>query len=88
MIDGIGGRMPPVMASLPATTAPVAAPAQVKPASPDLSALAAATRQMGAAPPVDTAKVDRIKNAIAMGTYTVNPEAVAERMIATDLRRG
>ena len=86
MIDGLGGRLPPVMARTAATTAPVAAPARIKPAGPGLSALAAAARTMAAAPPVDTAKVDRIRNSIATGVYTVDPDIIAERMIATDVR--
>lgn len=92
MIDGLGGRLPPVAARAAAgsaaTTRAVDAVAPVKPRGPDLSALAVAAREMASAPPVDAAKVDRIKNAIAVGNYKVEPDAVAERMIATDLRRG
>lgn len=86
MIDGLGGRLPPIAVRPAATTAPIAEAARVKPARPDLSALATTVRDMAAAPPVDSAKVASIKNAIATGTYTISPTAVAERMIATDLR--
>lgn len=85
MIDGFGGRLPLLMARTAAITAPVAAPPRIKPASPDLSALATAARSMAAAPPVDTAKVDRIRNSIATGVYTVDPDVIAERIIATDV---
>jgi negative regulator of flagellin synthesis FlgM len=85
MIDGLGGRLPPIAARPAATMNPVAATAKVKPAAPDISALATAVRDMASAPPVDTAKVDRVKNAIAAGSYRVAPDAIAERMIATDL---
>lgn len=84
MINGISGRLPPI-APPAATPAPIAASARFKPADPDLSTLAAATRYAAAAPPIDSAKVDRIKKAIATGTYKLDPDAVAERMIATDL---
>lgn len=36
------------------------------------------------APDVDTAKVDRIKQAIANGDYQANSEAIAERMLSQD----
>lgn len=36
-------------------------------------------------PPVDSDKVSAIRQAIAQGHYSVDPEAIAERMIATDL---
>lgn len=88
MIDGIGQRLAPIAARPAATTAPVAATAKIPKTDRDLSALATAVRDMAAAPPVDSGKVDRVKNAIALGTYKIEPDAVAERMIATDLSRG
>jgi len=40
-------------------------------------------------PPIDTARVATIRSAIAEGRYPVDPERIAERMIALDLpRRG
>jgi negative regulator of flagellin synthesis FlgM len=86
MIDGLGGRLAPIALRPAATTGPVAATNKIRPAAPDLSALATAVREMASAPPVDTAKVDRVKNAIALGTYQVSPNAIAERMIASDVR--
>lgn len=85
MINGLGGRLPPIAARPARTTNPIAAAAPVKTAAPDISALATTVRDMASAPPVDTAKVDRVKNAIAAGSYKVVPDVIAERMIATDL---
>lgn len=36
-------------------------------------------------PPVDSAKVAQVRAAIAEGSYPVDPERIAERMIALDL---
>jgi negative regulator of flagellin synthesis FlgM len=36
-------------------------------------------------PPVDSAKVAALREAIANGTYKADPKAIAERMIALDL---
>lgn len=35
--------------------------------------------------PIDSAKVDSIKAALANGTYSINPRAIADRMMALDL---
>ncbi len=40
---------------------------------------------VGMGAPVDGDKVSAIRQAIAEGRYAVNPEAIAERMIAADL---
>lgn len=40
---------------------------------------------VGMGPPVDSDKVSAIRQAIAEGRYAVDPEAIAERMIAADL---
>ena len=36
-------------------------------------------------PPVDTDKVAAIRQAIANGSYSVDPKAIADKMIALDL---
>lgn len=83
MFDCIGGS-PLVPLRAPAsTTAPAVPVATV--AKPDLSTLAATARELAQAPPVDTAKVDRIRSALALGTYTIDPAAIADGMIALDL---
>jgi len=38
-------------------------------------------------PPIDSAKIEAIRSAIASGRYPVDPEKIAERMIALDLPR-
>ncbi len=40
---------------------------------------------VGMGAPVDSDKVSEIRQAIAEGRYKVDPEAIAERMIAADL---
>lgn len=40
---------------------------------------------VGLGAPVDTDKVSTIRQAIAEGRYSVDPEAIAERMIKADL---
>ena len=68
----------------PARTA--AAPATVSSSAPcqDQVAVSAAGAQMGAlgAGDFDSAKVDAIRQAIREGRFTVNPEAIADRLIA------
>ncbi len=43
-------------------------------------ALEAANR--GETPDVDTAKVEAVRNAMAQGTYVVNPEAIADKLLS------
>lgn len=88
MIDGLGGRLPPIAVRPAATTAPIGAATKTSSTSSGLSPLATAARDMAKSAPVDAGKVDRVKNAIALGTYTIAPDKIAERMIATDLHRG
>ena len=51
----------------------------------NLSHTAVAARALAASPPVDTARVDALKSAIADGTYRADPAAIAGKMIALDL---
>jgi negative regulator of flagellin synthesis FlgM len=76
--------------SKPLATTPAerkAQPAQV-PAQPqestqvDLSPAAAALAGADADPTFDSAKVERIAQAIRDGQYQVNPEAIADKLIA------
>ncbi|HEU4669930.1 MAG TPA: flagellar biosynthesis anti-sigma factor FlgM [Dyella sp.] len=46
-------------------------------------ALAEASRS-GDASPIDTAKVERIRQALASGTYQVNPERIADGMLSME----
>ncbi len=85
MIDGIGkGWLAPVAAANNREPARVAGrdtlPATAA-AGPVLSRIA---RDLSASPPVDGAKVARLRQAIASGTYTVDPQKIAERMVALE----
>ena len=51
----------------------------------NLSGTAVAARALSAAPPVDLGKVAALKSAIASGSYVLDPEAIATKMIALDL---
>ena len=87
-VSNVGGlvRSTPVDAQAP--RAPELRPPVGKAAAPDplsLSNAALAARAMAAAPPVDTAKIESIRAAIAAGTYAVDPERIAEKMLALDL---
>ena len=42
----------------------------------------AATSLVGSEPDFDAGKVERISNAISQGQYTVNPEAIADKLLA------
>jgi negative regulator of flagellin synthesis FlgM len=84
-----GNRPAPIDAAA-ARPAPNGAPAAPAPAAPAtdsvaLSGAAAAVRDLAAAPPVDEAKVASLKAAIAAGTYTVDAQAIADKMLALDL---
>lgn len=46
-------------------------------------ALSDAAQLHGDAPPVDAARVQEIKEAIAAGRFHINPEAIADRLIST-----
>lgn len=58
-------------------SSPVAASAEVK-----LSSTATELAANSADPSFDAEKVDRISRAIADGTFKVNPEAIADKLIA------
>ena len=47
-----------------------------------LSPAAASLVNSMSTPEFDTAKVDRIRASIASGTYKINPEAIADKLIA------
>jgi negative regulator of flagellin synthesis FlgM len=87
MIDGIGKSGPRrIDAQRPAGAGGAAAAAPVGDAriGPSGGALA---ELLGEGAPVDTNKVAQIRAAIAEGRYSVDPDRIAERMIAADLGR-
>ena len=90
MIDGIGGRLPlsPLRSGAATSTAPAAPTQAIGETRALQSGLSGIVSDLAASPPVDAAKVDRIKTALAAGAYPVQPARVAEAMIALDLPHG
>ncbi len=93
VIDGIGRGQPPraVSARPPATGPEASAPAETvrvgtdKPAIRETAAtLSGIAANLAAKPPVDTAKVERLRAAIVSGDYRANPDAIATAMIALE----
>jgi negative regulator of flagellin synthesis FlgM len=46
-------------------------------------ALSDAAQRYGSETPIDAARVQEIKDAIAAGHFRINPEAIADRLIST-----
>src|SRR3546814_4311859 len=94
MIDGISGRPAGLIGSsvrVDAAGTQAAGVAKAAKADPgeaapraELAALATAAREASSAP-VDKARVAEIREAIANGSYPVNPEKIAARMVEPDL---
>lgn len=86
MIDGIGRNQPPQFASAAngSLGGPANGPAALnsKRNSVQMPELSGVAREFATAPPVDTARVSALRLAIGNGSYAVDPEAVAARMIA------
>lgn len=85
MIDGLGRASPPRLA-LTGNEAAVRA-GVAPPAPPSRTATTSAgqwVRGMAASPPVDTARVEALRLAIAAGNYKPDPEAIAAKMIALE----
>ena len=51
--------------------------------NPLASSISALSAQADTTPAFDAAKVDAIKNAIAAGTFSVNPDKIADSLIAS-----
>ncbi|MFZ5466856.1 MAG: flagellar biosynthesis anti-sigma factor FlgM [Pseudomonadota bacterium] len=52
------------------------------------SQIAAASREMAATPAFDSAKVERIKELIAEGRYSIDPQRIADRFIELESSLG
>ncbi|MGC9007617.1 MAG: flagellar biosynthesis anti-sigma factor FlgM [Halothiobacillaceae bacterium] len=52
------------------------------------SQIAAASREMAATPAFDSAKVERIKELIAEGRYSIDPQRIANRFIELESSLG
>lgn len=91
MVDPVGfhavGRAraatdPAVSQPSPKATASVAASAEFK-AAPSLPKLVGMAQELAkAGPPIDYAKIAQIRQAIAQGTYEIDPSAIASAMLA------
>ena len=88
MVEAIGS-LAKLMGRTVQAAAPVSATAPVKTVSAGADeARVAATqvaRDLSASAPVDTARVARIKQAIASGNYPIAPETIADRLLALKL---
>ena len=93
VIDSVGKAQPPrpataVGEAMSRGTRPLGAAVAVAQASavqgPASSALAQAAKDMAAAPPVDSTRVEELKSAIASGDYCPDPMAIAARMMALE----
>ncbi|MFN3944662.1 MAG: flagellar biosynthesis anti-sigma factor FlgM [Allosphingosinicella sp.] len=89
MIDGVGksaatGRVEISRASVE-RNAPVARTGDAVEGGKARGPSSAVADLVSSGPPVDAAKVAAIKAAIASGNYPVDPDKIAERMIALDL---
>lgn len=86
MVDSIGpmGSTPSDLRIAPVT--PVAVAPKVAPVvvadEPQLSPATQLASQLATQPPVDTDRVQRIKQAIANGTFPILPATIADRMLA------
>jgi len=63
----------------------VAAEQAARPAPAPAAGVQALVSELAAEPPVDEARVARIRSAIANGTYPLSPENIADRLIALKL---
>ncbi|WP_374594890.1 flagellar biosynthesis anti-sigma factor FlgM [Sphingosinicella sp.] len=94
MVDGISGRpaglngasvlLDPAAAKAAGAKKTAAAETAPTPARAELSELATAARDAAAAP-VDAARVAELRAAIANGSYKVDPEQIARKMVDLDL---
>jgi negative regulator of flagellin synthesis FlgM len=91
VIDGVGRAQPPRAvtaageAAARATTAPRAGEANVAaPKQAMVSNLGRVAKELAASPPVDTARVEALRLAIASGDYKPDPDRIAAAMIALE----
>ena len=93
VIDGIGRGASPRGVTPGGVTPTVAAPRAAGASRPETATKAAAVvppgfshiaRDLAASPPVDTAKVERLRAAIQSGEYRPDPDRIAAAMIAIE----
>jgi len=54
----------------------------------EAAGLQALQRELTAAPAIDAAKVDAVREALALGRYRINPDTIAARMLELDRQLG
>ncbi len=88
MIDGLGNnsanRIEPARTAVERSQAPARAGDSLEREQGTVAASPAA-EMAAAGPPIDAERIAAIRAAIAEGRYPVDPEKIAERMIALDL---
>jgi len=67
------------------TTAPAAQATQASTSATAETVATPASRMAAQGAPVDSARIERVKQAIASGKYPVDPEKIAEKMLDLDL---
>jgi negative regulator of flagellin synthesis FlgM len=86
MIDGIGNTRVSVSdTSQPRAGAVSAQPTKTAQKRDTISMLPPAHVLAQQGPPVDTVRIDAVREALSAGTYTINARQIADRMIALDL---
>lgn len=88
MIDRIGSRVPlppqrvdDSRLALRTSLGPTGVPIRQIAEGAALSSLSHAARDLAKSPPIDTVKVATLRTALAAGAYTINPDAIADKMI-------
>ena len=86
MIDGIGRSPPPrsIAATADANVKTGGGAARVADQAPAVSVLGRIARELSASPPVDTTKVETLRNAIASGAYKPDAGKIAVAMLALE----
>jgi negative regulator of flagellin synthesis FlgM len=85
MVDPIGAKPVTAVDRHTGPVEPVASQASAPTAAPggvNASGVATIARQLAAQAPIDPERVAQLKQAIASGRYPIDPEAIADRMIA------
>lgn len=86
MVDSVGAKPFNVGGSI-ARIDRAPAPRAIDTARPPVAqapapSLRGVARELGAAPPVDSDRVSRIRQAIANGTFPISPATIADRLLA------
>ncbi len=74
--------LPPVTTGRPAQASEASATRSERTDKVSLSGATKAAIEAGRQPPIDTAKVERIREAIAQGEFRIDPERIANDMLA------